>query len=355
MTSLDKHSVTKDQSKTVMEEIIQGYKKYQIVLSAIEFGLFTYLHEKGPSNKEEISESLKIKGMLTKAYLQILTEMGLLVEHEKTYSNSNITEEQFFQNNLDGFNWFKYSGAKNPNWNKLKDSLSQVSDDTSLPLPAPSKEYIDYLAQRSLQGEVQAITKAVMDWDGFSRAKSLLDIGEGHGGVSIALCNENKDLTATVVGKPQIEQYIQSYQMQGRIINLGNTVPIEDISGEFDIVLFSHYLYQHRKYLEYPFEKAYQIMKPGGLLIANHWFCEVGCGPGQDGITDLDKAFLSFGHPLCHVNTFQRFFTGQGFTLISEQDIPSVLGQSHLHVAIKKPVNTRLPDKNDSSSHCCCD
>lgn len=141
--------------------------------------------------------------------------------------------------------------------------------------------------------------------------------------------------------------------MEGRITNLGINVPIESVDGEYDIVIASHYLYKHRKFLEFPFEKVYKVLKPGGLFVANHWFCEVGCGPEQSGISALDKAFLSFGHPLCHVETFSRFFVGQGFSIICEKDIPSIFGNSRLHVAIKTHADLTKADEGKNCSDCC--
>lgn len=338
----------------VLEKIIEGYKKYQVVYTAIEFGLFKYLAEKGQANSKEISEALGIKGMLTKGFLQVLVEMGLINQQDKIYSNSVVVSNLFSQNKiLDRGNWLKYSGIQNPSWNNLKETLSISPYNNEKSIPVPSKEFIDCLAQRSLRGESQAILQAITEWDGFYQSKSVLDIGGGHALNSIALCQKNKNLHATVTDKPYVDQYIKEYQMEGRIVDLGIDIPIESISGEFDIVITSHYLYKHRKFLEFPFEKVYQLLKPGGLFVANHWFCEVGCAPEQSSISALDKAFLSFGHPLCQVEKFSRFFIGQGFSIISEKDIPSIYGSSRLHVAIKSQIDPTVVSKGNDGSECC--
>lgn len=340
----------------IVDDIISGYKNYQVVCTAIEIGLFDYLNMNKWANREDISQSLCIKGMLVKSFLQALVEIGLIVQKDKLYSNSVLTDKCFIKHDgIERSGWIKFSGTQNPNWSNLKETLTAYSDDKDNLPPVSNKEFIDYLVQRSQCSESQDIQKAVTGWDGFACSKSILDISANHASVAIALCQLNQHLTVKVIDKPFIDQYIKDYQMEGRITNLGEDVKLDSIEEEFDVVIASHYLYKHRKYLEYPFEKVYRLLKPGGLFVANHWFCEVGCTPEQSGILALDKAFLSFGHPLCHVETFSRFFINQGFSIVFEKDIPSIYGTSRLHVALKKPVGAAAAEKSDGDSVRCCD
>ncbi len=284
----------------------------------------------------------------------------MLRQDNGNYANTE-TSEKLFAN--DGIwyrgEWFNIIGAKTSKWSDLVETLTKDAPPPDNFFAGPDKDFIHYLAQRCLRGELQAVVKTITAWDGFQQAKSMLDIGGGHGLYAIALCQENKGLSATIFDKPFVNEYAKEYisaaQMDERVKTQAGDITTDPVEDQYDIVLISHLLYKFRKDLPTIFKKVDQILKPGGLFVSNHWFCETGCEPGQSGIKELDISLNSFGHPLCHLETFYKFYEDQGFSIITEKDIPTESGMSKLHLAVKGIQKKIKGESTEQRCSCGCD
>ncbi len=329
-----------DGDAKALEELTDDFKQYQLICSAIDLGLFDFLKQEGPADKEKISQKLKINGMFVRSYLKALEEAGFLNQRDGIYDNSKLSNT-FFLSDEPGFrgDWFKTVSSPTSRWMNLVKTLTQETPAKDNFFAGPDKSFIYYLAQRCMNGELQAVVKAITSWKDFSSKKTVLDIGGGHGLYAISLCQNNPEMTAAVFDKPFIipftEEFIQAYEMEDRISVIGGDIVTDEIPEEYDIILISDLLYKFRKDLPSIFERVYRALKPGGLFVSNHWFCEPGCINDKNGITELDRSMQSFGHPLCHIETFHQFFEEQGFSILKEEDVPTDFGISKLHLAIK--------------------
>lgn len=340
-----------------LEDIVQGYKRYQVLNAAIKLGLFQYLEEKELANGEEICEALGVNGMFRRSFLQALIDMGMLEQQGDNYKNSRISSILLLEDspNYQG-DWFKTSGAGSSSWTDLTDTLTQTEPKPDNYNAGPGRDFIKSLAQRSIRGELQEVVKAVSNWNGFKDAKSLIDIGGGHGLYAIALCQENENINAAVLDKPFVTEYtkdfIDKFGMESRIKTISGDITSDDLVGEYDVVIISHLLYKFRKDLPSIFNKVYKCLKPGGLFVSNHWFCAPGCAAESNGVSELDKSLHSFGHPLCHIETFGDTLKEAGFSVIESKDIPSTFGCSKLHLAVKD-IYTEAENHIECSCGCC--
>jgi hypothetical protein len=343
-----------------IDDIAIGYKSYQVLATAIGKGLFDWLEEHGKSTGEEISMAMKINGMFIRSFLQSLVDMGMLTHTNNRYANTRlassffISSKPFYQGDRLGT-----LSEKSSKWNNLNATflIDGPGDDNFY--KSPDRESTKALAERSMSGELQAVTKKIVSWEGFSRAKRVLDVSEGHGLYAIALCQANPGLTAVVFEKPNMVpftgEYINQYSMDGRISVQGGDLLHDDPGEGYDIIVISHLLYKYRKSLPAIFSRVSGSMNPGGLLAANHWFCSPGCGTAPGGIQELDKSLSSFGHPLCHPDDFSASLEKCGFEVLAVKDVPGVYGDSKLFMATTISSTKKNRTTKKTGSCVCCE
>jgi hypothetical protein len=342
-----------------IDDIAAGYKAYQVLMTATEKGLFDWLDEKGESTGEEISMAMNINGMFIRSFLQALVDMGMLTCKNDRFANTGIAADflvgskAYYQGD-----WLKTISGKGSKWDDLKATLMMDKPGTDNFYAGPSREFIQALAERSMRGELQDVTKTIEAWEGFPKAKRAIDIGGGHSLYAIALCQANPGLKAVVFDKPHVVpftgEYIKRYSMEGRVSVQGGDILQDDLGNGYDIVVISHLLYKFRKDLPAIFSKVSGCMNPGGLLVTNHWFCSPSCGTAPGGIQELDKSLNSFGHPLCHPDDFSASLGKNGFEVLAVKDVPSIYGASKMYLATKGPsVRKNGASKKKSSCAWC--
>ncbi len=346
------------ESLETVNEIIDGYKSYQVVKAAIELKFFDWLEENGVADKEEIVVGVGINGMFIRGFLQTLVDMKLISKDAgadaDVYSNLPLASSLLVSSRptYQG-NWFVNSSGEGTQWTKLPDYLTQKEITSPGFSVGPGADFLKGLAQRSLRGEVQSVVKEIMSWERFADARSFIDIGGGHGLYSIALCQANPQLSGVVFDKPFVtgitEEFIKDYQMKDRIHTQSGNAMSDAIGGKYDIVLISHMFYKFRRQLPEFFKKIKGIINPGGILVSNHWFCGDGCSLLKSGARELDRAVQTSGHPLCHIEEFNKLFVENGFTVIVNHEIPSVYDSCTLHIAVNNDEAS-----NVNESYCCC-
>lgn len=340
-----------------IDRVVDGYKTYQVLKVAIELGLFEWLDEHGPSPREEIGNALSINGMFTRSFFQTLDELGYLSGEGDYFGNTEsatrllVRKSPAYQGD-----WILNASGVNGQWDRLQDTLTETAPKNTGFYDGPSPEFLRALAERSLRGEVQEVTKILTGWERFSSAKKLLDLGGGHGLYAIAACQKNPGLHAVIFDKPHVvgltREFIQHYGMEDRISVMAGDIVTDDPGSGYDIVMISHLLYKFRADLPPIFSKVASSMKPSGLFVSNHWFCGPVCGEGSSGISELDRSIHSYGHPLCHPEQFASAMFANGLVVTKKTTVPSNFGISHVHIAEKVPEGNSLVLHPDESSGC---
>ncbi|BBO86476.1 O-methyltransferase [Desulfosarcina ovata subsp. sediminis] len=338
-----------------LDRVLEGYQAYQALHTALELGVFEFLDNRGPSNRNTIAEGIGINGMFARDFLDTLVDMGFLSIHTELYANTKAANDfllrrsPFFQGE-----WIQ-SATRNSHWSNLTASLRREQPQKDNFNNGPSAAFLDALGQRALRGELQSVTETISNWEGFYGARRLLDIGGGHGLYAIALCQANPHLEATVLDKPFVLEttmrYVTDFGMQNRIVAQAGDITEDDFGSGYDIVIVSHLLYKFRKNLAPIFDNVCACLNPGGLLVSNHWFCAPGCVAEGSGVQELAKALQSFGHPLCHVEDFDNLFAAKGLQLQETHVVPTAFGSSRLSLAVKE-AQTAIGEPQPSS--CCC-
>lgn len=349
--------ITVGEEISAIDRIVDGYKTYQVLRAALSLGLFDWLDEHGPVPREEIGRALSINGMFTRSFFQTLAELGLLWQKDECFANTDMASRLLVKRSAayQG-NWILNASDMGGKWSHIEDTLAQTAPKNTGFSDGPGPQFLSALAERTLRGEVQDVTKILAAWEGFGSAKKLLDLGGGHGLYAIAACQQNPGLHAVVFDKPHVieltREFIRAYGMEDRITVRGGDIVTDDPGSGYDIVIISHLLYKFRADLPAIFGKVAACLKSKGLLISNHWFCGPVCGEGLAGICELDRSIHSYGHPLCHPEDFASGMFSKGLVVTKRTTVRSNFGQSQVHVAEKVPDGESLHPEYKGSCGC---
>ena len=323
-----------------IDRVMEGYQTYQTLTAALDLGLFDFLDREGPSDREKIAQGIGINVMFSGCFLNTLVDIGILSIQDEKYANTPavsdflIGSSPFYQGD-----WIRYTSNGTYWWNNLVSSLKCQQPEIADFKAWPSESLIDSIAQETLRGEMQTVTKTISRWDGFSKARSLLDLGGGHGLYAIALCQINPRLGGVVFDKPHVidrtSHYIKRYRMEEHLSTKGGDICTDHLGSGYDIVIMSQVLYQLRRDIELVFDKVYDCLYPGGLLVTNHLFSSGYITEGG-GVSELAKNIQRFRHPLCDIEDFEKLLKKKGFKVIMTSDIPCVYDNSRLHLAVKE-------------------
>jgi len=69
-----------------LKRVMQGYKNFQVLKSAMECGLFDWLDAHGPAHKADLVAALGLRGMHSGAWLPCLVELGCLDTQDGQYA-----------------------------------------------------------------------------------------------------------------------------------------------------------------------------------------------------------------------------------------------------------------------------
>jgi|GEM_PF-1730416 len=334
---------------------LDGYKRYQVMLAAIRMQLFNRLADHGGMTKEETISAFGIDGQHARFFLQALCDEGLLELRQDLYVPTELSARLLDRGSpaqiVDLF-----ASVSDPDgaWSRLGQGQLGQADSPAMSGPPLSARYQQYLP-----GHME-IVKRIADWAGFPLARSLLEIGDPAGLHAIGVCRNSPILTGTVMCEPDREKEagasIAQFNLGRRIGVRAGKLPeaLAELDGEaFDMAIVAHALYRHRKALVPFLQAVAATMRPGGLLVLDHYYCSPDCGEALSGLQDLDQA-LSIGyHPLCNAERFATFVEMAGFTRLETTELHGFCGRSRMFIAVKDGAVAPKPQEPQERGACC--
>ena len=144
----------------VIENLINAFKFFQVLKTAINLELFDWLEKTGASTSGEIAEGIRIQGHFMKGYLQSLVELGFLVQADKKYTNSSIASI-FLVRNKDTYQGECLSLTGSSDWNDL---LTVFRSSNQMLESSPTSEECEVKAGgiRELDKAIQCLSKPLI-------------------------------------------------------------------------------------------------------------------------------------------------------------------------------------------------
>jgi len=225
---------------TFFDTALTGIRHYYAVTTALDLGLFELLRE--PKTASECADTLGCQHDLTGLLCESLVSTGLLEKNGERFHMSAMAQSYLardspfcqqhaiaFQRQLAGL------------WADLPSILKEgpVTYDRAQMF---RDVIIPSMAENCRCGLLQQVTGHIAALPEFSRAKRLLDLGGGHGLYSIAFCQKNLGLEATVFDLPPVtdatRDFIAHYHAD-RVHVLPGDFFTDPIGSGYDIIFSS--------------------------------------------------------------------------------------------------------------------
>lgn len=246
------------------------------LLTAVELGLFTTLHEKGASSEEEIRKELGLHGRGLSDWLNLLAALGLLVRRDGGYANAAGSDAYLVRGAREYVGGFLERSNRNlyPAWGRLSEALRTGEQQSGSHFDEVIK---NQHILRQFVGMMDALTHVVgpelagkFDWTGY---KSVLDVGGCRGNLCSIVVKHAPHLEGHVFDLPQMEplfdEKVAEYGLTGKVRFHGGSFFTDPLPVTADVVMLGHVLHDwDRQQRGDLVAKAFEAVNPGGALIA---------------------------------------------------------------------------------------
>jgi len=274
------------------------------VLTAVELGLFTLLHD-NPLTEEEIRTALKLHGRGLGDWLNLVGALGLLTVENGRYTNATGADRYLVQGGQTYIGGFLLRSNRNlyPAYGRLDEALrtgqQQSGSDFDEVVQNPQ-----ILAQfiHSMDAFTHVLGPQLIEaYDGWGDYGSVLDIGGCRGNLCSQIVKAQSHLEGHVFDLPQMEPFfdekVAQYGLTGQVhfhggsfFEAGTTLPSTDIA------VMGHVLHDwdadQRGYLV---QKAFEALNPGGTLLVYDRMLEPGPSYVENLVISLDMLLVTDG------------------------------------------------------------
>lgn len=326
-----------------LDRIVKGCEASNILRTALDFDLFDLLEE--PKTAEQISSETGTVATIAEKFLNALCTIDILAKRDGAYVNTPlaatflVNESPFYQGNM-----IRLSKNNSLNWSQLGSAMKgDVSDEIGeRPERVFDSSFILAMAEGSMRGSLHQTVKEVSNLPEFKKARTLLDLGGGHGLYAIAFAEMNPELDATVFDLPPVtevtQEFIGRYGMDERVSVIGGDFAMDDIGDGYDIVFASDVFYRKPDVLSGVFEKIHGALNDSGSIMLKHWILnDDRTAPPTSVIFDLMLSLR--GGDWHHIYTggeYVELLEGAGFSDIRVLDVSSQTSPSVLIIGNKE-------------------
>lgn len=223
-----------------LESAMAGVRRYQAVTAALDLGLFDLL--KKPMTGEECAAALGCSPDLTRLLCECLTAESLLEKDGDTYRTGRVASTYFIRDSpVCQHHAIIFRRLIAGLWGDLARIIREGPVEFEREMMFRDV-IIPSMAEHCQCGLLQKVTGLVAAIPEFPLAERLLDIGGGHGLYSIALCEKNPRLEATVFDLPPVTQatrdFIERYRAERVRVRPGDFF-VDSLGTGYDIVFSS--------------------------------------------------------------------------------------------------------------------
>jgi SAM-dependent methyltransferase len=244
------------------------------LLTAVELGLFAALRD-GAASQQEIAARLGLHGRGLGDWLDLLTELRLLVREDGRYRNSEGAGRYLVRGEASYIGGFIERANRNlyPAWGRLAEALKtgqQQSGSSFAAVIGNPGVLAQFIA--SMDALTRVLGPQLIDaYPGWAGYQSVLDVGGCQGSLAAQLVAAFPHLAAAVFDLPQMEPFFsemaQQRELAGKLTFHGGDFFTDPLPAA-DIVVLGHVLHDwDAAQREFLVVKAYDSVSPGGVLL----------------------------------------------------------------------------------------
>jgi len=321
----------KSNKSQYLRELIYGFQKSRIVLTAFELGIFSVLGS-GELSSVEVAAKSTTETRATDRLLNALVALELLIKEKDKFRNSDIASQFLVKGKPSFMGGIMHSVNLWDTWSNLtlsvktgKPSARQAINDRG---ENWLEAFIAAMHDRAIQQAAPSV--ALINLDGVKR---VLDLGGGSGAFAMAFTDANDNISATVFDLPNVipltEKYIRENGYTGRINTLTGDYTEDSIGDGYDLIFLSAIIhsnsYEINKRLV---AKCAETLNPGGqLVIQDHIMSEDRTQPIQGAVFAINM-LVGTAEGDCFTSTEIKYWMSQaGLADFKQQPAPQGVSQ----------------------------
>lgn len=237
-------SVSRPEPTTIQELGLAVYPSFAM-LAGMQLDVFTPL-KGGSMTAEGIANELGVSPSKLQPLLYALVKADLLIVDEGRFANTEEAEHYLVRtspNYLEGRDQFYWD-----RWNEVLNTAKSIrtgEPQAKLDFAAMSEEEL-LSTMRGMNSGAMSAGRDLAGRHDFSGGQSLVDVGGGSGGLSVALADAYPDLRTTVVDLPTVtpitQRFVKEAGVEDRVEVLTADAANEPIGGPYDIAVMRAFL-----------------------------------------------------------------------------------------------------------------
>jgi cyclopropane fatty-acyl-phospholipid synthase-like methyltransferase len=295
-----------------------SYWKTKILLVALRLNIFTHLST--PTTAATLAHTIGADEAVLKRLLAALVASGLLTQQQDQYQNTPIATEHLMKGTKFWY-WAQVDDLLWHSWEQLE-HLIRTGDKPASLFADPQAAL--FLSLALYQGSFTAWTRIASEVD-LHTYHTLLDVGGGIGGSTIALCLQYPHLRATIVDMPGtvflLHKMIEKAGLTGRVRCLAGDVTTDPLLGTFDVIIVSHLIHWlEEQDISRLFRNVYAALADDGVMLVRDFFLPLPAHAPPEDIALFNMFLLVQGGSRCFtVAETIHLLTNSGFTQVQEQ------------------------------------
>lgn len=268
--------VLKESFEPIQDIIGQGVTA-NILQGAVQLKVFDQMADESKT-PAQVAKALGARERETRVLMDVLMTMGLLNKTDDRYANTPVASEYLdtrspaFQGGYLDLTLDFYNMAFSDVPRLLTEGPSNKDDNKDM---WSSPETLRKMGQSSMHGSLQDYQEFVRGLPGFKGFRRMCDLAGNHGFYTMALLDENPDMTGLLVDLPKVveesgklcRQMGYADRMDFKALDLQGD---EEIGEDFDLLFASHILYGFQDNWDTILPKIAAAVKPGGFFVSNH-------------------------------------------------------------------------------------
>ena len=323
-----------------LQELAQAVETFHLVASAVELGIFDCLDDQ--KTPDELAETTGLQKNLTKKFCNALVASGFLQQNGTGYAASGFTKtfltkkSPFYQGNMIGL----LKKTRNERWSRLSEVMKKGPAGFDGGMNSVFDERFIYaMAEGAMRGSLQKTIGFMKRYPGFWKARTLLDLGGGHGLYSIAFTRVNPALRSTILDLPPVvssvtEPMISRYNAE-RVTAIPGDFTKDDLGSGYDMIFASDVLYREKKQLDAILGRIHSSLANDGVFISKHWHID-------DIVRDATAVYFDLMFSLAEdidriysSGDFSKILESNGFEVETRYDLDTPFHPSRIIVSRK--------------------
>lgn len=257
-----------------IRQMIVGFQKSRILLTAYELDVFTFIGEDS-FDVDSIAKELSLDKDALEKLLNALTALNFLNKADGKFSNTDDSKNYLSKASDEYMSGLMHTNHLWHTWTHLTDVVKTGKAAHDEAINDRGEEWLEaFINAMHYRGMIQAPSQ-IKDID-LEDVNSVLDIGGGSGCFCMAFLKRKPEMKATVFDLPNVvpisKRIIDKEGFTGKIDHSTGNYIDDELPKGYDMVFMSAIIHSNSYEINKELvKKSYDALNPGGKIVIQDW------------------------------------------------------------------------------------